>query len=346
MKFEKSLSFDQHLKQEVDQNRVSFIQNRLSGLLGEKEVVNGRNYTFDANGTLFTARSLEYIESEIYRTEYVPVEARQHFPVMTEGNDAILEMSYEVWDETSGATIVNNYNTTTVPIISQASKKVTNPVRDIAIGYAYSVKELAQASYTNIPLTTERARIARDGIEYRLDDIAWFGDEVSGIDGLLNNIEIPRGDVANDGTGSTTEWVNKTPLQIERDVREAWQEAVDVTNGIHKPDTLILPTLQRLQLLQPISPDNNTTIEERIKLSCPGLVNIEGVPRLKGQGTAGKDLFILYRKDKRLLSLMIPMEINMEAPEKRDFMWQVLMRMSTAGVVVRYPLSLNIKEGI
>jgi len=288
---------------------------------------------------------LEYIESEIYRTLYVPAEARHHFPVASEGGDWVSETSYEVWDETSRATILNNYNSTDVKIISQAAKKVTSVVRELGIGYAYSVKELAQAAHTNMQLTAERARIARDGIEILMDELAWFGDENSGIDGILNNTEIPRGDVDN-GVGGFPEWSTKTPLEIEKDVREAWQDIVSATNRKHIPDTLILPTKQRLQLSEPISKDNNTTIEDRIKLSCKGLVNIEAVPRIEGQGTGGADFFMLYRKDKRLLNLAIPMEINMEAPEKRDFMWQVLMRLSTAGVIVRYPLSLSIKEMI
>lgn len=309
----------------------------------------GGKMTFDATGTLFGARELEYIEAEIYRTEYADYKAREIFPMNYEGSDYTDYITYRVMDYQGKARLLNTHSAGDIPIVSTSYKEVRNPVVRFADAYEYSVIDLAKAAHTNLPLDRENAFAARDVLEREIDKTAWFGNDEVGLTGFLNNPAIPVGNVPN-GAGGFPEWTTKTQDEIIKDFILGFSEVRENSNGKEYADTVIIPIAQYNLLTQPRSGLSDTSILQWLIRNLPDLGgradSIKWAPVLKGAGTAGSDIMIFYRKDQRKLNMSLPVDIKIEAPQLKDLVWKTIMRSATAGVIVRYPLSINIKEKI
>ena len=310
---------------------------------------NNQPYVMDANGTMFGARQLEYIESQIYRTEYASYKAREIFPLESGGGQWTDFFTYKVMDYQGKATRLNPHNSNNIPEVGLSSKEVRNPIRHVAASYGYGVIELAQAQHAGLPLDAESALAARDVVEREIDAIAWNGDSESGLVGFLNNPDIPVGNVPN-GAGGFPEWSTKTPEEILLDGLNIFNEISENSNGVEFADTWVLPISQYNLLKQPRSGFSDTSLIKWLADNIPELQgdvnNIKWSPVLAGAGTGGSDVMVAYKRDPRKLSMLLPMDILVETPQLTDLRWKTIVRAATGSVIVRYPLSVNIKEQI
>ena len=326
----------------ADEARVGQVADFMSRQM-QGSALSHQNYTMDADGTLFAARQLEYIESRIYMTEYARFKAREVFPINSEASEGHTSITYNVMDYTGKAARLNTHNATDIPLVGLAMKKVNNPIRHLAVAYGWGVIELKQAQIARLRLQEHNAFAARDVLRKETDSIAWFGDTELGLTGFLDNPLIPKGN-------APKTFETSTPDEILEQLRGIFAEVLINTKEIEEADTLLMPTKQFDLLQQPRSSlsdksiiqwflENNKTTDGRMR-------KIISVPELAGAGTNDTDIMIAYRKDPMKLEMNLPMDIMIEAPQLRDLFWKVNMRTATAGVIVRYPQSINIKEGI
>ena len=161
-------------------------------------------YTGDANGTLFFARQLELVESQIYRVLYAQYKAREVFPVKSEGGDWTKDITYRVFDSVGRARLMN-HNANDTPRISVKTREITHKVAAYTDSYAYTTRELAAAQHTGLNIDVEMGLAARESVEKALEEAAWFGENALGIVGFLNNSQIPRGNVPN-GVGGNSQF--------------------------------------------------------------------------------------------------------------------------------------------
>lgn len=335
---------------QADENRINQLKAKIMDSVGTQySAANGSMHTFDADGAAFFARQLEQIENRIYKKKYPELKARQVIPVDNQGGEWTDKLTYRVFDVQGEAKIINSYNSTDIPLVNLSAKEVSVQARYIASAFSYTVMEIARAQHAGVPLGNELAIAARDFIERKIDSIAWHGDADHGLNGLLDNGNIPKSNAAN-GANGTPEWSTKTPGEILFDILDAFADVQELTKEVETPDNLALPTAQYNLLLQPRSTTSDTSIIKWIVENVPFLngrmENITSVPKLKGAGTNDVDMMIVYRKDPEKLVLSIPMDILIEPPEKRDLSFKSIMRSSTAGTIVRYPLSLKFIEKI
>jgi hypothetical protein len=90
-------------------------------------------------------------------------------------------------------------------------------------------------------LTADKARYARQAAEQFLDKAALFGDTSTGFLGLFNNPAVLTAPAAATGTGSATQWTNKTPDQILLDVNNLLSGIWITSQTIEMADTLLMP---------------------------------------------------------------------------------------------------------
>lgn len=304
----------------------------------------------DAGETFFFARELEYIKSKSYDIEFPEMKAFKHIPISTEAGEGSQVITYAQFEETGLARVIDSY-ADDLPRADIRGKEYSSPVKSIGVSYGYSVQEVRSAIYVGRSLTQRQANAARRANDQYINRLAWFGDNNYRILGLINNTNIPANFVPNDGSGATTQWVNKTPDQILRDLNQVTNSIPALTKGVEMPNTVLLPIAQYTLIAStPRSTTSDTTILEYFIQNNPFVTTVDWVPELAGAGPVvdmvASDIFIAYDKNPDKLTMEIPMPFTQYPPQERGLEFVVPCESRYGGIIVYYPLSLTIGEGI
>lgn len=300
----------------------------------------------DATANIFFARQLEYIQSRVYEFEYPALQAFNLIPISYDTPAGAEYVTSTLMQSVGRARVINSY-ADDLPEAGVLGSQITNPVKSIGTSYRYSHQEIRAAMYANVSLPLRLAEAARRANDQLVNDLAFFGDPATGMTGLLNNPNIPSAPVPNDGTGNTTQWVNKTPEQILRDMNLIVNQIVTNTNGVETPTTLMLPVQQySLIASTPRSTTSDTTILAYFLMNNPYINEVVPVPQLAGAGPAGVDVMVAYEKNVSKLSMEIPLAFTQYPPQERNLEFVIPCESRFGGVTVFFPLSINIGEGI
>lgn len=300
----------------------------------------------------FTKKQLEFIKAKTYDIVYPNLMALDLLPVSTDAPAWADEISYYTFDMVGLAKIISDY-ADDLPTSDVRGTKTTSEVRSIGNSYKYNVMEIikSQALTGAKPLDYRRAVAAKKAHDIKINQLAWSGDAVHGLSGFATNPNVTRVDVAangnsNGGTNSTL-WKYKTPQQIYDDMTALITNVNTLTMGIEMPDTLIMP-LEQFNYIKrtPFSPTFMAqSILAYFKENNPG-ITVVGVNELKGAGSGGEDIMIAYEKNEDKLTLELPMPFNQLPPEKRNLEYVIDCHSRFGGVIIYYPLSVAIGEGI
>lgn len=307
---------------------------------------NFRTANLDAGETMFFARELEHIKSRSYDIEFPELKAFRHIPLSTEAGEGAQSITYMQFEEVGMAKIIESY-ANDLPRADIRGKEFTQVIKSIGSSYGYSIQEIRASKMVGRSLTQRQANAARRANDQQVNKLAWFGSDEWNIMGLLNNPNIPTASVAADGSGATTQWVNKTPDQILRDMNRLANGIMALTKGVETPNTLLLPVDQyTLVASTPRSSVSDTTILEYFIQNNPFIREVDWVPELAGAGAGGTDIMIAYDKNPDKLTLEIPMPFTQYPPQEEGLEFKINCESRFGGVIVYYPLSIAIGEGI
>ena len=300
----------------------------------------------DASETAFFARELESLKAKTYDVQFAPMKATSLLPVSTDAGEGAEAITYQSFEETGMARIISSY-ADDLPRADVRGQEFISKVKSIGCSYGYSHQEIRAAMFANRPLTTMQASAARRANDQKLNRLAWFGDDDYGLLGLLNNPNIPSASVPNDGTGPSTLWSTKTPDQILRDLNQFTNGIVELTKGVETPNTVLLPIEQYTFISStPRSSTSDTTILEYFLQNNPFIDMVDWVPELTGAGTANADVFVVYDRNPDKLELQLPMPFTQYPPQERNLNFEIPCESRFGGLLVYYPLSVTIAEGI
>lgn len=299
--------------------------------------------------TGFFIRQLTDIETTFYEVLYAPLKGMSLFPQSSSYNIAAENILFQVWDYRGKSRTVANSDVDDFPEADVLLKQLSVPVKAEGARFSYTIDDLRAAAMANQPLDQMKAQAARKVIEQGINRIIWDGDIDTGRVGVLTDPDVPYGTVAADGTGASTKFADKTGQQIYRDLRIAIQEVFINSNGLFTADTLVLPPEQYEYIASiPFAEQYRAnSILEALKLNFPRL-NIEYAVELKGASsiTPTNDVMIAYQKKMEYACLALPIPFEMFPPQMTALKYAVLCRARTAGMIIRQPISMNIKEGI
>lgn len=305
-----------------------------------------RSQNLDASETAFFARELEAVKARTYDIKFAPMKALSLLPISSDAGEGAEAITYRSFEETGIARIISSY-ADDLPRADVRGKEFISPVRSIGCSYGYSHQEIRAAAFANRPLSTMQASAARRANDQKVNRLAWFGDSNYGLQGLLNNPNIPTVSVPADGTGASTLWVNKTPDQILRDLNQVANSIIGLTEGVETPNTVLMPIEQYTLIAStPRSSTSDTTILEYFLLNNPFITTVDWVPELDGAGTAGADIMIAYDRSPDKLELQLPMPFRQYPPQERNLNFEIPCESRFGGLLVYYPLSIAIGEGI
>ena len=308
----------------------------------------GIKITNDADAGLgFVESTLTHVEAKVYEKQYRHIVYQDIVPVSNEAGEGATSVTYYSIDGATMGKFIGS-NAIDVPLSDIATSQHLVPVELGAVGYKYSDEELRQAALLNRPLPQLKANLTMRGFEEHAQSVCFTGDTTKGLEGLLNNSNVPAASVVNPGSG--TEWVNKTPAQILDDVNSLFAQVFSVTKQVEKPDSLLLPTAQWSYISDtPRSDNSDTTILEYIAKNSQYINSaddIKPLPELVGAGAAATDRMMVYTKDSDKVVFHIPMPFRIEQPVRKTLGYEVPAVYKLSGVEFRFPLSAAYADGI
>jgi hypothetical protein len=301
----------------------------------------------DANESQYFARELEHVKTKTYDIKYPELKATGLIPVSGEAGPGAESITYQQFDQVGMAKIIADY-ADDLPRSDVKGKEFTSVIRSVGGSYGYSLQEIRAATMAKKPLVTRKAASARRANDQLVDQIAWFGDTVNNLPGLLSNANIPEVAAGTGGSLSpNTLWAGKDGNEIVDDLNNLANSVIDVTKGIEVPDTLLLPIAQfSLIATKRMADGTDTTVLEFFMKNSPSIKRVEWVSQLKGAGTNGVDVAIVYKNSPENLTLEIPQPFEQLNVQQRGLEFIVPCHSRIGGVLIYYPLSLAKMEGI
>lgn len=308
----------------------------------------GIKITNDADAGLgFVESTLTHVEAKVYETEYRHIVYQDVVPVSNEAGEGATSVTYYSVDGATMGKFIGS-NAIDVPLSDISTKQSIVPVELGAVGYKYSDEELRQAAMLNRPLPQTKANLTMRGFEEHAQDVCFNGDATKGLEGFLDNSNVPSSSVVNPGSG--TEWVNKTPAQILADVNSLFAQVFETTKQVESADKLCLPTSQYSFIANtPRSDNSDTTILMYLVQNSTYINSVEDIislPELVGAGAATTDRMMVYTKNIDKVVFHIPMPFRIEQPVRKTLGWEVPAVYKLSGVEFRYPLSAAYADGI
>lgn len=295
----------------------------------------------DANETAVFARQLEYVYSKTYDVKYPEFKARLFIPLDTSVPAGAETYTYRQFDEVGMAALIADY-ATDLPNVTMFGKEFTGKCRSLGTSYTYSIQDVRRASMAGVPLETSLPRVARRVTEAKIDQIAAFGDTASGLQGFLNAANVPL--IA----PTTGNWAAATADQIIADLDKLVNSIVTTTNGIHVPDTLLLPIAQFLRLnnLQKSAASDKTVLQWYLE-NNPFIKNIDHWYLLDlANASLNGPRAVCYQRSPDVLGLVIPQEFEQFPPQAMNLAFRVPCHARVGGVKVTYPLAMAYMDGI
>lgn len=312
----------------------------------------GMNFDSVEQASIFFARELDYVKSQSYDVEYPEMSALSSFPISHEVPEGAESFTYYSYDKTGMAKIINNY-ATDLPRADVKGKPTTGYVKSIGDSYGYSVQEMRASRLTGKSLDVRKGEAARYAIDYLVNKIAWAGYKEHNLMGVFSEEnDIPKfiiSSVEVDGV-QHTEFSYKNADQILADINGMQKYVAKITKNVEKPDTLKLPSDVYIDLATRRIPDTETTVLKFIMDHAPYLKEISEANELQADATdmnpTGKNVAFFYTNDERKMTLEIPMDFYQYPLQEKGLEVEIPCEARAAGMVIYYPLSALIAEGI
>jgi hypothetical protein len=292
------------------------------------------------------------IEPQIYRIQYPDIQYPNLVPIVTEGDEWAKAVIFFSLDRVGQATWFNHMSDD-VPFADIVRGQFQQPLEMAAVGYYWTIEEVAQAQRTNINLQTERAAAAFRAYEEFMERITFFGDTTKNWTGLTNDGNVTIVPATADGTGSSALWSTKTGDQIIRDVNQILTGIYTGSGTVEMADTLL------------VSPANFTTmattrltntvasalgwLQEYNSYSAlsNGTLTVKAVRGLETAGAGGVSRAIAYRNDPQILRLHVPMPHKFLNPmQVTPLRYDIPGIFRTGGIEIRRPGAVRYLDGI
>ena len=320
--------------------------------MGKEKVI---SVNLDANEGIFFARELEHIKAKAYDIKYPQLKGASGaiIPISTEAGAGAESITYRQYDMVGMAKIIADY-ADDLPRADVKGKEFTAPVRGIGESYGYNLQEVRASNMTGKALPTRRATAARRANDQKVNEIAFFARPSThgGLYGLFYNPNITVSTVPTRG-GRTT-WISdaKTPDEILADLNEIVSDIIDLTKGVEEPNTIMLPYAEYQHIASTPRSANSDTSILKYFLGNNGYVNRvlpvneckQVNPKPSGGGAA--NLLVCLRTDPDNLTLEIPQPFEQLPVQERGLEFVIPCHSRCGGVIIYYPLSIAIYEGI
>lgn len=237
--------------------------------------------------------------------------------------------------------------------------KIPHPLRPWGMELKYTILELESAAKLGRPVDVQKYQGLQLKHQMDIDEMVYIGDTATTDTGLVNSTNVTYTSVAADGTGSTTQWVNKTANQILADVNTAIESTWATAAWAVMPTRILIPPAQyayitsqlvstagNQSILKFLLDNNIITLNGRGKLEILPLKWCIGAGHGGTIGTTGTvDRMVVYNKDTNYVRY--PMTLLQRTPVQYESIYHKTTYFCRLGVVeVVYPETISYWDGI
>lgn len=308
----------------------------------------------DAADSIFLSRELESIKARVWERKRPPFGAFQLFPQSYEADPGAETIVWRQTDQVGVARIVAN-SSDDLPRVDVLDQENFSHVRTIGVSYAFTNQEIRAANLANKPLQARRAEAARRAVDQRMNQIAFNGSKKDNLKGIF---ETANANIVVAGTAAAapngTAWSaasGKTADEILTDMFALVDTPNQATNGVERPDTMVLPIAAFNYIAAtPRSATSDTTILEffrrvRTGVAVMSMTEFDTVAVPPSGGAAAAVGMAFVRSDEHV-TMEIPMAFTQNAPQARNLEQVVPCEARFGGVIVHLPLSISFMESI
>jgi len=313
-------------------------------------------YTRDAQQSAFNfvVNQSTMIETQVVRIQYPDVQYPDLVPVDTAtGNEWVKSITYYSQDMVGRADWFH-HNAMDVPIAELTREKFERGMEMAAIGYRWTIEEVAQAMNTpGLNLTADKATACRRAYEEFVDNIALRGSTAKNMQGLINSSLVTATTAPADGAAGATTFASKTNDQVIRDINSALTGIAQGTNWLYYADTLLLPPAVLVGMAGRIIQYTQITLLEWIKqynvltVQTGRPLTLAGVRGLETAGLGGISRMVAYRRDPQVLKMWIPMPHKfLPVWQRGPMIFDVPGIFRIGGVEIRLPAAMRYLDGV
>jgi hypothetical protein len=302
----------------------------------------------------FVVNQTTVIEREVVRIQYPDVQYPDLVPVDTAtGNEWVKSITYYSQDMV-GAADFFHHTALDVPLAELVREKFERGMEMAAIGYRYTLEEVAQAMNTpGLNLTADKATACRRAYEEFVDNIALRGSVPKGMQGVINSSLVTATTAPADGTAGGTTFASKTNDQVIRDINTALTGIASGTNWLYYADTVLLPPGVLVGLAGRMFQNQPMTLLEWIKqynvltVQTGRPLTLAGVRGLETAGLGGISRMVAYRRDPAVLKMWIPMRHKfLPVWQRGPMVFDVPGIFRIGGVEIRMPAAMRYLDGV
>jgi hypothetical protein len=299
----------------------------------------------DESASVFLARQLTHIRSQVLTVKKAPLNAFQVFPVQTDIPAGAETAVQYIYDAVGMAEIISNY-ADDLHRVDVIAKEQAVKVFALGDAYGYNHREVKNAMFAGVNLSAMKAQQARRGIDVKLNQIAWEGDTDHNITGFLNNPNISTMSLAADGTGSKTTLSTKTTDQMIRDMNNIIDAIPTATNEVEQANTVLMaPSVYRTLSETRIPDGEGQTVLGFLRAVHPEINRWMKVGELKGAGTDGTDMVVAGYFDPMYVRFEIPTRFEQLPVQYRNLEYVIDCVAEAVGVTVTMPMAFVKAQG-
>ena len=341
------------------------------------QAVTGQRY--DAATTAFFLRDLTEIMGRTFDVKYPDLVARQLFPVWSGVDPGAESFVWRQFDRVGAADLIDTY-AADLPASEVQSKEFQQKIVSLGSSYNYSIQDLRRARMAGIPLETRKALAARRSVEQAVEQIAFFGlqqnpDTSAGAQAIrFIKAAVNTGDPLEqygftnfpniNGVTTTNTWVDYTGTfptlatgisvnTIVNDLNKLQTSIINVSKGVHTPNTLLLPLTVWTALAaaaRSVTFTDDSVLTYLQKLS-PWIKEVRYSTMLEKAGlkqdnTTPGPRIMLWEKNEENAQLVIPQEFEQLPPQMVNLTFKIPCHMRIGGMRVSYPKSIAYLDGV
>lgn len=293
--------------------------------------------SLDSATSAYLQRQLTYIRAQALQVTKAPLDAFRVFPVTTDVPAGANTAVQRIYDSVGMAEIVSDYgdDLKRVDIVAQ---ELPVKVVTVANAYSYSITEIQNAAFANVPLEVYRATAARRAIDAKLNKMAWFGDDAHGVVGFLNNKNITEYALPSDGKDSSTKLADKSEDAVLRDVNGLIETVAEQTKQVEQANTVLLAPKAYAHLATTRLANSDRSQLEFLENVHPEITRWMKVGELEGADN-GKDMMVAGNFIPEYIKFEIPQRFVQYPVQPKNLEFSVPCVSRTIGVTVNMPLA-------
>ena len=209
-----------------------------------------------------------------------------------------------------------------------------------------TIAEIEAAIANRKPLQEYKGKAARLAIDALVNQLTVYGDDNYNLTGLLTDQSIPRVAAAV-GVGGSTLWSQKTAQEILNDLNNLVQAIIVNSKNVERPNRIVISNISFGILQNTLtSAVGGISALDFFKSTHPFIEKIIPMWELDNAGPGGTNMAIAFNNDPSKISIELPQVFRQLDPQLRNLTYYTLCYARYAGLVVRYPASVAILEGI